>query len=459
MEGNKLTISSELARFSYETSFSQVPPEVLQKAKLMVLDTFGVCLSSSQFEFGRDTIKLAEEWETQGGVSLIGSSLKVAPHHAALVNGILGHGQDYDDTHAESVVHPSSALVPAMLACAERDHVDGKRALLALVVAIEVSIRLAMPALNKFHLRGFHTTSVACTFGAALLSSRTRNDSLEACVEALGICGSFASGLLECVPARSSAKRLHAGWAGLCGIMASDFAKTGFTGPTSVIEGSLGLYNSILRGEQYDLGNILDGIGQDWEILNTRAKLYPCCHYLQSFIECAATLRRSENFSVDNIVSIDCQVTAGAVNMICKPWDLKIAPVTGYDARFSLPYAICIMLYKGKAGAEEFEANEWTHEPLRDLMSKVSYKVNPNYSVKDMPGSVKITMSDGRVLGYEMAKVRGDREQPFAEGEIIEKFLGCTEHLGKNHAERLVDVVLSMETLEDVGNLVGAGAS
>ncbi len=459
MEGNKLTISSELARFSHETSFSQVPPDVLQKTKLMVLDTIGVCLSSSQFEFGRDTIKLAKEWEIQGGASLIGSSLKVAPHHAALVNGILGHGQDYDDTHTESVVHPSSALVPAMLACAERDQIDGQRALLALVIAVEVSIRLAMPALNRFHLRGFHTTSVACTFGSAILSSHTRNASLEAYEEAFGICGSFASGLLECVPARSSAKRLHAGWAGVCGIMASDFAKIGFTGPTSVIEGHLGLYNSILRGEQYDLASILDGIGQHWELLDTRAKLYPCCHYLQSFIECAAALRRSEDFSVDNIVSIDCQVTEGSVNMICKPWDLKTAPITGYDARFSLPYAVCIMLYKGKAGAAEFDANEWTHEPIRDLMSKVSYKVNPDYSVKDMPGSVKITMSDGRVLAHELPKVRGDRDQPFSEDEIIEKFLGCTEHLGESQAMRLVDAVLSMEKLEDVGVLVNAGVS
>ncbi len=451
------TISADLAQFACLLEESQVPPEVLYKAKQLVLDTVGICLSSSRLPFGRDALALASKWEMASGVSLFGSQTRVAPHHAAFVNGILGHGQDYDDTHTESVVHPSGALVPVMLACAERDGTSGARALLALVAATETSIRLALPALNAFHLRGFHTTSVACTFGAALLSSLTRGASLETSVQALGICGSFASGLLECVPAASSAKRLHAGWAGLCGIMAGDLARVNFTGPARIVEGKLGLYNSMLRGEQFDLQRIFADIGERWEILDVRPKLYPCCHYLQSFLECAAVLRDTEPFTPDDVVSIDCRVAAGSVNMICDPWPVKIAPATGYEARFSLPYAVCVMLEKGRTGVAEFDESQLQDPRVLHLMGKVSYEVDPAYSVKDMPGSVAITMLDGRVLSHEVPVVRGDGAHPFSEDEILRKFHACASHLPRGEADRIAEAVLTMETLADLSPLIGSG--
>ena len=97
--------------------------------------------------------------------------------------------------------------------------------LTALVGGLEATIRIAMPALNKIHLRGFHTTSVAATFGAALITARLEKIGLQRTIQAVGIGGSFASGLLECVPAGSGAKRLHAGWGALCGIVAAQLAR------------------------------------------------------------------------------------------------------------------------------------------------------------------------------------------------------------------------------------------
>jgi 2-methylcitrate dehydratase PrpD len=445
-----MTISKDLAHFAHGMSLADVPKSVHHKAKLLVLDTLGICISSAQLPFGHDILAMAQEWEQPGGAGLIGSDMKVAPHHAAFVNGVLGHGQDYDDTHTESVVHPSGALVPAMMACAERDGVDGARALLALILASEASIRLALPALNAFHLRGFHTTSVACTFGSALLSDLTRGAPQERTVEALGICGSFASGLLECVPAASSAKRLHAGWSGLCGIMASDLARTGFTGPASVIEGRLGVYNSMIRGETYDLGRITKGMGQEWEMLDIRPKLYPCCHYLQSFIECASVLRTREGFKPEDVASISCEVAAGSVNMICTPWAIKIAPETGYDARFSLPYSIAVMLVKGRAGAAEFEESQLKDPDVARLMQKVDYAVNEEYSVKDMPGAMTIHMRDGRSFRHEVPRVGGDSQNPFSYDAIMAKFYDCTAALPRACADEIADVVMNLEKQRDL---------
>lgn len=276
------TIAQRLAQFSESLRFENIPPEVIEKAKRLVLDTVGVSIGSTQIDFGQSALKLITRWGGANDATLIGGQTKVPAHNAALCNGILAHGQDYDDTHTESVVHPSAALVPVALAVAEQSGCSGRDMLTALVAGMETSIRIAMPALNKFHLRGFHTTSMATPFGAALITAKLEKAGLQRTVDAVGVSGSFTSGLLECVPAGAGSKRLHAGWGGMCGIIAAQFAQEDVSGPGSVFEGKLGVYNSFLRGESLDLEMIFNRLGQQWELLDIRPKLYPCCHYLQA---------------------------------------------------------------------------------------------------------------------------------------------------------------------------------
>lgn len=444
------TIAERLAQFTYGLAFEQIPPEVVEKLKRLVLDTLGVCLGSTQLDFGKAALELVSRWGGAAEATLIGEHASVPAHHAALCNGILAHGQDYDDTHTESVVHPSAALVPAALAAGERAHRSGREVLAALAGGMEATIRIGMPALNRFHLRGFHTTSIAATFGAALIAARLDGIGLRRTVDAAGIGGSFTSGLLECIPAAAGAKRLHAGWAGLCGIVAAELARAGYTGPATVFEGKLGLYPSFLRGESLDLGVVLEGLGREWEILNVRPKLYPCCHYLQSFLDAAAALRREQRLAPDDIAQITCSVAEGAVNIVCEPWQKKLDPQTGYDARFSLPFAVALMLAKGRAGVAEFSEESLGDPLVRQLMSKVSYRVEPRYAVRDMPGRVELRLRDGTIRSCEIPQVRGDARHPVALEELLAKFHANTEHLGRPAAARLAEEILGFERLADV---------
>ena len=449
-----LTVTRRVAEFARNVSYHDLPEDAVAKAKLLMLDTLGVAIGSTTLDFGKSTLELADEWQAVSGGSVIGSGTLVQPHHAALINGILAHGQDFDDTHTESVVHPSGALVPAMLACAERDGSSGRDALLALVLGTEISLRLALPARNAFHLRGFHTTSVACTFGVALLSALLgqRRDEAQL-THAMGIAGSFASGLLECVPAASSAKRLHAGWAGLCGIMADDLSRSGFTGPPTVIEGRLGVYNSMLRGQDFDLEEIFQDLGEHWHLFDIRPKLYPCCHYLQAFIDCAGRLRSRPGFDVTQIRQINARVAQGSVNMICEPWTTKIAPQTGYDARFSLAYAISTMLLRGRAGQAEFMEDKLGDPDTLALMQKVQYKVDPAFEVKDMPAWIEIDFNDGSTHIEELASVRGNARNPISENEILGKFRDCTRAFDPTAIEAISDQVLSLECADSLAGL------
>jgi 2-methylcitrate dehydratase PrpD len=444
------TIAERLAQFSEGLQFEDIPPEVIEKTQRLVLDTVGVCIGSTQIDFGKSALRLVARWGGAPEATLIGRRTKVPAHHAALCNGILGHGQDYDDTHTESVVHPSAALAPVALAVAEHTGCSGREMLTALVGGLEATIRIAMPALNKFHLRGFHTTSVAATFGAALIAAKLEKIGLQRTVEAVGISGSFTSGLLECIPAGSGAKRLHAGWGALCGIIAAQLAEGEYTGPNTVFEGKLGVYNSFLRGESLDLSVIFKGLGRDWETLDVRPKLYPCCHYLQAFLDCAARLRREHKIRAEDIAGISCRIAQGAVNIVCEPWERKLVPATGYDARFSLPFAVALMFTKGKAGVAEFSAQGAADPQIRQLMAKVRYEAEPKYEVKDMPGWIEVTLKDGTLHRWEIPEVRGNARNPVSLEELLDKFNANTSFLGAAASSRIAGDILGLDKMADI---------
>ncbi|MDI7258332.1 MAG: MmgE/PrpD family protein [Thermodesulfobacteriota bacterium] len=442
------TIAEKLSGFTDELTFETIPEKVIKKTKDLILDTLGICIASSKMDFGKAALGLIAGW---GGVpesSLIGSEAKVPAQNAAFANGVLGHGQDYDDTHTESVVHPSACLVPVALSVGEKTGASGREILTALVSGLEVMIRIGMPALNKFHLRGFHTTSICGTFASALVTAKLMGMGREKMVEALGISGSFTSGLLECIPSSSWAKRLHAGWAGLCGIVAAELANTGYTGPRTVFEGKLGLYNSFLRSESIDLNVIFKSLGTDWEILNVRPKLYPCCHYLQSYLDCVSCMRKEYRLHPNDIAKIDCKVAQGAVNIICEPWEKKISPKTAYDARFSLPFAVSLMLAKGKAGVEEFSERYLEDEEIRSLMGTLRYEVEPSFLVKDMPGYVSVRLKNEDHYEYEIKQVRGDALHPIQREELLEKFNQNTSFLDRGRGKRIAELIFEFDRLD-----------
>ncbi|MBI4195403.1 MAG: MmgE/PrpD family protein [Betaproteobacteria bacterium] len=448
------TIAERLAQFSDGLAFDAIPPKVVDKAKWLILDMLGVALGSTRIDFGEAVLALVSRWGGAPEASAIGARATVPVHSAAFCNGVLGHGQDYDDTHTESVVHPSAALVPVALAVAERAGATGRDTLAALIAGLEATIRIGMPALNKFHLRGFHTTSIAATFGAALIAAKLDGIGLKRTIDALGIGGSFTSGLLECIPAAAGAKRLHAGWAALCGIVAAQLAEAGYTGPSTVFEGKLGVYRSFLPGEDLDLEAIFKGLGREWETLNVRPKLYPCCHYLQSFLDGAAALRRQYGFRPEDIEQISCRIAPGAVNIVCEPWEKKLAPVTGYDARFSLPFAVSLMLVKGRAGVAEFSEQSFADPVIRQLMSCVRYESDSRYQVKDMPGWIEVTLKNGARHAFEVPAVRGDARNPVPLDELLQKFHANTEFLGRSTGSQIADEILALEELSDVRGLM-----
>ena len=448
------TTSERLARFTMGLAYPMLPAAVADKAKLLLLDTVGVCVGSSQLEAGRAILRQCAEWGGNGACTLIGSDRRAVPQYAAFGNGALGHGQDYDDTHTESITHPSCVLVPSVLASFERHDGAGAEAAAALAAATEALIRLALPAGGAINRRGFQATSSLGAFGGAMVAAQAGGFTFDQAVNAIGIAGSFASGLMECVPAAAASKQFQPGWGGFCGITAADLALAGFTGPRTIFEGPLGYFAAVLHGMPIDPEDVLKGIGDEWELLNVRPKLFPCAHNVHAAIECAAILRDDPAFDARRIASVLCEPPQGAVAMVCEPWAKKIAPETGYDGRFSLAYVVAVMLVKGRAGIDAY-TDELVQDPaIRAVMARTTYRVDPAVLFKDMPGRVTVTLTDGTTLRHEIPAVRGNAANPIGADELLRKFDENTACLGRERSARVADMIMGIERLPSLRPLV-----
>src|SRR5213593_1046564 len=265
-----------LAEWAVGLRAEDVPAAVRDNAALRVLDTIGCALAGAREEHVPAVLGLTARWSGPGPSTIWGSALTAAPPQAALANGALAHGLDYDDTHADSVCHASAVLVPAVLAHAEAERFSGRDALTALVAGYEGMIRIGMAAPGRFHERGWHATAVCGPFGAALAAGKGMGLDAGRLTAALGVSASMASGVMEFLEDGSWVKRLHPGWAAQSGLQAAALAREGFTGPATALEGRLGLYRAAL-GETPDIARHLKSLGTEWETVRSSFKLYPCC--------------------------------------------------------------------------------------------------------------------------------------------------------------------------------------
>jgi 2-methylcitrate dehydratase PrpD len=326
-----MTLAQRLAAFAASLSFDALPDEVVASVRLRALDVLGIALASSRGDWARAVHALAGD---RGGECTVVGAARSAPLPLAiLINGTLAHGLDYDDTHAASITHASAVILPTVLAVAEARELDGRTAITAAVAGYEAITRVGMAASGVFHARGWHATAVCGAFGAAVAAGVCEGLDAAQLTAALGLAGSFASGVMEHLEDGSWVKRLHPGWAGHSGALAASLARGGVPGPATILEGRFGLYRTFVNTEPDP--RPFDTLGREWEILRVGYKPYPCCHLNHAYLDCALELRSSAGVSADAIEHIECRVPAGEVPIVCEPVDVKRRPRTSYAMRSS----------------------------------------------------------------------------------------------------------------------------
>jgi 2-methylcitrate dehydratase PrpD len=209
----------------------QVPQDVWEYLKLCLADAVGIAFASRAYDFAHKSLDSLNLLGSEGTSTIIGQSATVSLRDAALMNGLLVHGLDYDDTHLASVVHCSASAFPAALALAEQRGLSGAELLLATLMAIEVDAMLGTQAGGVFQQVGFHPTGVVGVFGATVAAARMMGADSEALVRAQGVALSLSSGSMAFLDDGSWTKRLHPGWAASAALQAAALGVSGFQGP------------------------------------------------------------------------------------------------------------------------------------------------------------------------------------------------------------------------------------
>ena len=448
-----MTLARRLAEFAASLDFADLPPSVVASVRLRTLDILGIALAASRGETAPSILAALDGWGAAGDSTVIGSKRTAATPLAILANGALAHSLDFDDTHAISITHASAVVVPVALGLGEAAGVTGRAMITAAVAGYESIARLGMAAPGAFHARGWHATGVCGTFAAALVAGRIDGLDADRMTAALGIAGSFASGGLEYLEDGSWVKRVHPGWAGHAGAVASALARGGFTGPATILEGRFGFYRTFV-GDEPDAAPF-ETLDRQWETPAIGYKPYPCCHYNHAYLDCALDLRAEHGLTADAVESVECLVPAGQVPIVCEPRAAKVRPRSAYDAQFSLPFSVASALIDGRVGLDTYAPDRLGDAARLALAGRVTHTVDPDSSFpRGFPGWVRLRLRDGRTLEARVPDGRGSPSRPLPAEAIVEKF---RDNAGRAVAPaRVAEIeraVLALDALADVRGL------
>lgn len=442
------------------------PPQPLRDlVPLRILDIVGVSLAATILDTSAAVASYVTE---QGGApqaSLIGTPARVPAANAALVNGVLAHSLDYDDTHLPSIIHPSAPVVPACLAAAERAGAPGAELVRVLTAALEVCVRLGMAGYDPagrtslYFERGQHATAMCGAVGGAAGAAALLGLDAAGIGHAMAIAASMASGILEANRTGGTVKRMHCGWAAHAAVTAAELASRGITGPPTVLEGRFGFFASFIGG-RYDPDALVSGLGERWTVDGIVFKPYPANHFTHTTIDAVAALRRG-GLRPEDVREVTVGIAGPTVRSVGEPIDVKRAPETGYQAQFSIPYVVAATLTGGGGlglGLDDFADAAVADPARRELMAAVHVVADDDCTAlypDAFPAVVRVTTRDGRELVERKMTNRGGRDEPLTDDEVATKFAdNAARAVGADRAAAIESAVKRVEAMTDVRELL-----
>jgi 2-methylcitrate dehydratase PrpD len=404
-----------------------LPAAMRAKCEDLAVDVAGLCLTARRQDYVAATLAACDD---DGPCTAIGHARRLGAAGAALVNGTAAHGEDFDDTFEGGPVHAGAVIVPAVLAACERHRPDGAAALAGIAVGVETLCRLGLVAPKLVHKAGFHPTAVFGAMAAAAGVAAALKLDRRAIVDALGIAGSMAAGIIEYLAEGAWTKRMHAGWAAQSGLRAALMARHGFTGPRTVFEGTHGFFHAFARTANGDYDALVGDFGARWAAETLAFKPYPCGTMTHPYIDCARRLG-ARGIAPAAIREMICEVGEGTVHRLWEPLAGKQRPANGYAGKFSTPYCIAAAFVRGNVGLADFTDAAVKDDAVLALAAKVRYVVDPdNPYPGSFTGHIRAVLQDGVVVEERQPHLRGGAREPLTRRDIEDKFVLNARHGG-----------------------------
>jgi 2-methylcitrate dehydratase PrpD len=409
-----------IAEFIIETEYGHIPPEAVHSARLGCVDVIGVMFAGAASEPGQIMAQFIREAGGTPDATVVGTGLRTTPVLAALANGALAHGLDYDDCGG-IWGHPSCVLLPPLISLGERIHASGEEIVAAYAIGFEVASAIASGCDYKQVDRGFHTTSMYGTMAATAACARLLRLSREQTIMALGAAGSMPSGIVQNFG--TFTKGLHAGLASHNGVMASLLAQKGWKGTDRVFESDLGFLSTYIGKDMYSLATICDRLGR-WHLKNkVIIKRYPCCRNNHNPIDSLLAMLQENDIAFDDILQVDVDGMPANSHILRYP-----EPAYGFQGKFSLQYNLATALIDRRVDVASYDDEKLNRPQFRQALDKVKVHILPSWdpNFKPIPAEnpVTITLKDGRTFRKSTNRhtSHGTPADPLTEEELFAKF-------------------------------------
>jgi 2-methylcitrate dehydratase PrpD len=331
---------------------------------------------------------------------------------------------------------------------------SGAAVLDALIVGLEIAIRLGTATVPHMFNRGHHIPAAVGPFGAAAATARIMGADEETCVHAMAIAGSHAGGHLEYTHTGGSVKRCHCAIAATGGFRSAVMAKHGITGPRSVIEGKKG-FMATFAGT-YDLPAVTKELGETWQLLETSYKTIASPYSAHGCLQAFDLAVKQGAVKPEEVESIDITTSSFTIKNVGS----IIEPEGVLEAHFSLAFGCAVRLFRGGNGVYDYRTADLNDPRFLEIAHKVHLKADPaleeeRIRLNARPAVAAITTKDGRRFEARVQYSKGHPKNPLTNEELIEKFNNAViPQLGASRAAEIAECVWSLEKLEDAGELV-----
>jgi 2-methylcitrate dehydratase PrpD len=436
-------ISEAFGNFVAAATWDDLDDPIRHEAKRSILNYFATAIGSANDAAVDAGVRTVQPLAGPNHASIIGRPERVDMLSAAFVNAISANLLDYDDTHLNTIIHPTAPVAAPALSLAEARGLCGREVLLAFVLGVEVECRLGNAVSPGHYARGWHITSTCGVFGGAAACAKLLGLTSAQTAHAIGIAASESAGLVENLP--SAAKNVSVGNAARNGIFAALIAQQGYNAAPRAIEGPLGWARAM--GDELNLIEFTAGLGKRWEIAKNTYKPYPAGIVFHSVIDACFQLRERHGLTADQIASV---VVRGH-QLLLDRGDRKVA--NERDARVSIHHSVAIVFLFGAAGLREFSETVAMDPQVATLRAKVSAELHPALPIGAAIVTVKTTK--GETLSAEVIHARGSLKFPLSDADIEAKLRdSALQAASKCDVNRIIEKVWNLDRETGVKDLM-----
>jgi 2-methylcitrate dehydratase PrpD len=433
------TISLQLARYFNALQFDQIPENVIEAAKLHILDSLGCLLAGMRLEPGRLAYDLAiatSGISSEAHSTLLGSR-RVSYLNAVQAMSVAAHCGEMDDIHGAAGTCVGAMIVPLLLAMAEKYGGTGRKFLAAAVTGYETVIRVGLSIdAPKLFARGWWPSTICGAFGTAAAGAKFLGWPADQTANALGIASLHAGGMITGGGEGATARHLIFGRAAQSGALALLAAENGFTGPKRALEDTRGFCLTLCNEPRWDY---LRDFGQFY-LPEVAFKPYPCARQLHAAVEALLNIIQRHALTPELVDEIKLALPTQNANMVNRP------SITASHAATvgSGQYVMAVTILRGKIDLVSFDAEFLNSEAVRSLMAKAEVIGNSEldrHFPKYWSGRVTVR-SRGEIYSEQVIIPKGEIGNPMSRAEVEQKFLSlATPIIGDSRARAVIDEV------------------